>query len=68
LKNFPIFAGASIEAGNVWPASESIDFDDLIKAGSVYLSTDSKLGPIALAYGFSEDNNHSVYFYLGKNI
>ena len=68
LESFPIFAGASIEAGNVWPTDDSIDYGDLIKAGSVYLSTDSKLGPIALAYGFSEDNNHSVYFYLGKNI
>jgi NTE family protein len=68
LENFPIFAGASIEAGNVWPTNESIDFGDLINAGSVYLSTDSKLGPIALAYGFSEDDNNSVYFYLGKNI
>ena len=68
LDNFPIFAGASIEAGNVWPANESIDLGDLINAGSLYLSTDSKLGPIAVAYGFSEDNNHSVYFYLGTNI
>jgi NTE family protein len=68
LESFPIFAGASIETGNVWPADESIDFGDLIKAGSIYLSTDSKLGPIAIAYGFSEDDNRSVYFYLGANI
>ena len=68
LRSFPIYAGVSAEAGNVWPASESIDFGDLIKAGSVYLSTDSKLGPIALAYGFSEDDKRSVYFYLGKNL
>jgi NTE family protein len=68
LKNFPIFVGASIEAGNVWPASESINFAELIAAGSIYMSTDSKLGPVALAYGFTEDNNSSIYFYLGKNI
>jgi hypothetical protein len=40
----------------------------MIAAGSIYMSTDSKLGPVALAYGFSEDNNSSIYFYLGKNI
>ena len=68
LKNFPIFVGASIEAGNVWPASESISFAELIAAGSIYMSTDSKLGPVALAYGFTEDNNSSIFFYLGKNI
>ena len=68
LRNFPIYAGASLEAGNVWPTSESISVDELIAAGSVYLSTDSKLGPVALAYGFTEDDNSSIYFYLGKNI
>ena len=55
LKNFPVYAGASIEAGNVWAADESVKADELIAAGSVYLSTDSKLGPIALAAGHSED-------------
>jgi NTE family protein len=68
LKNFPIYAGASLEAGNVWPTSESISYQELIAAGSIYISTDSKLGPIALAYGLTEDNNSSLYFYLGKNI
>jgi len=68
LNNFPIYAGASLEAGNVWPAAESIKASDLINAGSIYLSTDSKLGPIALAYGAAEGGNRSIYFYLGKNL
>ena len=68
LENFPIYAGASIETGNVWPASKSIKFEELIMAGSIYLSTDSKLGPIAVAFGFTDDGNDSLYFYLGKNI
>jgi NTE family protein len=68
LRNFPIYAGTSIELGNVWPASESMNFEELIAAGSIYMSTDSKLGPIAIAYGFTEDNHDSIYFYLGKNI
>ena len=68
LKSFPIYAGTSIELGNVWPASESISFEELITAGSIYMSTDSKLGPIAVAYGFTDDGNDSIYFYLGTNI
>ena len=67
LSKFPIYAGASVEAGNVWTAADSISSDDLISAGSVYLSTDSQLGPIALAYGFNDDDQNSYYFYLGKN-
>jgi NTE family protein len=68
LKNLPVYVGTSIEMGNVWPASESISYEELIAAGSIYISTDSKLGPIALAFGFTDDGNDSVYFYLGKNI
>jgi NTE family protein len=68
LKNFPIYFGSSIETGNVWSASESIDHSELITAGSVYLSTDSKLGPIAIAYGKAEGDHSAVYFYLGKSI
>jgi len=68
LTNFPIYFGASVEAGNVWSASETIDYRELITAGSVYLSTDSKLGPIAIAYGYAEGDHTAIYFYLGKNI
>ena len=67
LTDFPVYIGASIESGNVWLIDESVKFDDLIPAGSIFLSTDSKLGPLALGIGFAEGNNNSVYFYLGKN-
>ena len=68
LESFPLYLGASLEAGNVWAESDSIDFDELIPAGSVFAGTDSRLGPIILAVGFSEANKPTVYFYLGKNI
>jgi len=68
LKNLPLYIGASLEAGNVWAESDSIDFGDLIPAGSVFAGTDSGLGPVILAVGFSEDQKPTVYFYLGKNI
>jgi NTE family protein len=67
LTSFPIYLGGSVETGNVWDASESISTSDLILANSIYLSTDSKLGPIALAYGNAEGDHQSIYFYLGKN-
>ena len=68
LTGFPVYIGASIEAGNVWLIEDSVKFDDLIPAGSLFLSTDSKLGPLALGIGFADGDNNSVYFYLGKNI
>ena len=68
LSRFPIYVGGSLETGNVWAASDSIEYDELITAGSIFISTDTNLGPVALGYGFAEGDNSAIYFYLGKNI
>lgn len=68
LKDFPLYIGGSLEAGNVWASSDSIRFRDLITASSLFFATNTALGPVALAFGFAEDNFNAVYFYLGKNI
>ncbi|MCP4335370.1 MAG: patatin [Gammaproteobacteria bacterium] len=68
LTRFPIYVGGSLEKGNVWEASDSIKYDELITAGSIFISTDTNLGPVALAYGIAESGNSAVYFYLGKHI
>ena len=67
LTGIPIYAGASVETGNVWDTRDSVSADDLIWAGSLYFGTDTRLGPVALAYGFNDENEDSFYFYLGKN-
>jgi NTE family protein len=68
LSKFPIYVGSSFEQGNVWESSDSIKYDDLITAGSIFISTDTNLGPVALGYGYAEGDNNAVYFYLGKNL
>ncbi|MCL1077061.1 patatin [Parashewanella spongiae] len=67
LDNFPLYLGASIEAGNVWLNKDSVDLDDLIYSGSLYLGIDTELGPAALALGFTDDNEHAIYLFVGKN-
>lgn len=64
----PFYLGLSAEAGNVWSQESEIDLSDLILASSVYLGTDTKMGPIALGYGFNEESEKSVYFYLGYKL
>ena len=64
----PFYLGVSAEAGNVWVDQRDINVDDLIFAGSLYLGTNTRAGPIALGYGFSEDGERSVYFYLGYKL
>lgn len=64
----PFYLGVSAEAGNVWSQEREIDLDDLIFAGSLYLGTNTIAGPVALGYGFSEDGERSIYFYLGYKL
>ena len=66
LLNFPVYLGASLEAGNAWEDSSDMDIDDLIIAGSGFLGIDTPIGPIYLAYGHAEGGNNAVYFFLGQ--
>ncbi|MEJ2406593.1 MAG: patatin-like phospholipase family protein [Candidatus Thiodiazotropha sp.] len=62
----PVYAGFSLEAGNVWNDRDAIRFDSLLLAGSITLSIDSPLGPIYLARGYAEDGRRQNYLYIGR--
>ena len=62
-----VFVGGSLEAGNVWERRERMRLDDLHKGGSVFTGVDSVLGPLYLAYGYSEGGRDAFYLLLGKN-
>lgn len=62
----PIYAGFSLETGNAWNTREEISLDNSIFAGSVFLGTDTFLGPVYLAYGINDNNGSSIYFYIGR--
>jgi NTE family protein len=63
---FPIYLGASLEAGNVWDETGDMGINDLIVAGTVFVGVDTPLGPVYLAYGHAEGGHNSVYFFLGQ--
>jgi len=56
-----IYAGASLEAGNVYARDESITGSSLRTAWSLFVGADTPLGPVLLGYGRSEDRDR---FYL----
>jgi NTE family protein len=60
-----IFAGGSVELGQVWQHSRDIRPGDLDLAASVFLGLDSFLGPLYFGYGQSERGNDSFYLLLG---
>lgn len=64
----PLYLGLSAEAGNVWDEEDNIDLDDLLFGSSIYLGTDTGMGPVALGYGMTNEKDKSIYFYLGYNL
>jgi len=63
-----IYAGASIEAGNVWKRLDGTSAHGVITSGALYVGIDSKLGPIYLGYGRSEGGRGTVYLYIGSAV
>lgn len=62
----PLYAGGSLELGNAWADSDDNDLQDLALGGSIFLSADTQLGPVYLAYGRSKDDRQSLYLFVGR--
>ena len=61
-----LYAGFSLETGNIWNNRDDIAFDNLVYAGSAFLGADTLFGPLYLAYGINDSNTSSIYLYLGR--
>ena len=61
------YLGASVEAGNVWAATDGTPSPaDLQLAGSVWAGVDTILGPLYTGYGYAQGGYSSWYFFLGR--
>ncbi len=67
MTDYPLYLGASLEAGNVWNETSEIDADDLIYGGSLYFGTDTSMGPAALGLGWADDGEAAIFLFLGRN-
>lgn len=63
--DMPVYAGFSIEGGQLWSEQSEVDLGDLRGAGSIYLGLDSPIGPVYIAYGRTESNQSALYLSLG---
>jgi NTE family protein len=61
-----VYAGGSVEAGNVWASRSDIRGGTVVPAGSVFLAADTRLGPFYFAYGWAGSGNQSFYLFLGR--
>ena len=62
----PAYAGVTLEAGNVWEFEDEVSFGSLRKSASIFAGADTPLGPVYLAWGYSDDGESTFYFYLGN--
>ncbi len=66
IKFLPLFAGASLELGNVFQNRDDIGVSDSIYAGSLFLGADTFIGPLYLSYGQAEGGINAFSLYLGR--
>lgn len=63
----PVYVGASVEYGGVWSDTElSLADAPLYVAGSLFAGVASPIGPIAFAFGATEDDHYSYYLIIGQ--
>lgn len=62
----PVYAGATLETGNIWNFSSEIGFDNLRYSGSIFIGADTPIGPVYFAVGHSDNGQNAVYFYVGN--
>jgi NTE family protein len=64
--NVPMYAGISLEAGNVWAVRTDMSLRSARKDMSLFFGLDTFLGPAWLAAGFDSAGRHAFYLSLGR--
>ncbi len=62
-----VVGGVSLEAGNALSQDDSVTWEALRYAGSVFVGADTSAGPIRLAWGFAEGGRSRVSFNFGQS-
>jgi NTE family protein len=60
-----LYAGGSIESGNTFDVEESITWNNMVTAWSLFVGADTFLGPVVLAYGNAEGGRDRFFFTIG---
>ena len=61
-----MYAGFSLEAGNVYDTVDPVTWPSLRRAASIYVGADTVLGPAYLGYGYEESGQQSAYIVIGR--
>lgn len=66
ILEMPMYAGLSLEAGNVWDSRDDFGFSSMRTDASVFLGLDSFLGPAYLSFGYDSGGHTAVFLSLGR--
>jgi NTE family protein len=64
--NVPLYAGLSVEAGNVWDSRSDVSFGSARKNASLFFGLDTFLGPAWFAAGYDSRGQHAFYLSVGR--
>jgi NTE family protein len=62
-----LYAGISIEGGNVFRQGESIDADELLYGATAFLGADTPLGPLIFGFGYTDPDRTRAYLAFGRS-
>jgi len=60
-----IYAGAALQAGNVWDGVSETSFANLRYSGTLFIGADTRLSPVYFAVGLAEEGEHAFYLFIG---
>jgi NTE family protein len=61
-----MYAGFSVETGNVYNTGDPVTWSSLRLAGSIFVGADTILGPAYLGYGYEDTGQESAYIIIGR--
>ncbi len=60
------YLGVGAQVGNVWEDKSDIGTNDLIASGTLFVGTDTPVGPVYLGFGHAEGGDNAGYLFLGQ--
>ncbi|MGE0639808.1 MAG: patatin-like phospholipase family protein [Thermoanaerobaculia bacterium] len=60
------YIGASLEAGNVFDAPDSISTSDLLYGGTLFVAADTVFGPVQVGWGIGSGDRSRFYLSVGR--
>ena len=61
-----VYAGATLEAGNVYAQDDAVSLDTFRHGGSIFVGAKTPVGPLYIGYGFADGGDNLIYLIIGE--